>query len=224
MATLALFVALGGGAYASLLGKNSVKSRHIAPNAVKAQEIARGAVGESELRNGVVTAGKLAPGVAVEGPRGPEGARGPEGEPGSSVFDASIPSGKTIAGQWLLNKFGIPVDQFVRESISFLLPAPEPIADARFGAAAFAGSISDAEEDPECDGAAAAPTAPPGKLCFYVNAVNVGVAANSLAAFTGIIDGGSGFLARSGGFVRATSSGAANGQIDVRGAWAYTAP
>lgn len=40
MATIAVFIALGGGAYALTLGKNDVRSRHIAPNAAKGRDIA----------------------------------------------------------------------------------------------------------------------------------------------------------------------------------------
>jgi len=50
MATLALFVGLGGGAYAAVeLSRNDVKSRHIARGAVKAQELAKGSVRSSEV-------------------------------------------------------------------------------------------------------------------------------------------------------------------------------
>ncbi len=51
MATIAVFLALGGGAYAVSLGKNSVKSRNIAKNAVHASDIKRNAVRSSEIKN-----------------------------------------------------------------------------------------------------------------------------------------------------------------------------
>jgi hypothetical protein len=57
IALLALFVALGGSAYAVHLGKNAVKTKNI-KNA---------AVTEAKLANGAVTAAKLAPG-AVQSP------------------------------------------------------------------------------------------------------------------------------------------------------------
>jgi hypothetical protein len=41
VSTLALFLALAGGAYAISLGKNDVKSRHIAKGAVKSSDIAK---------------------------------------------------------------------------------------------------------------------------------------------------------------------------------------
>jgi hypothetical protein len=58
MATIAVFVALGGGAYA-LDGRNSVDSGDIQRNAVKSSDIARGAVKGSEIANGRVGAADL---------------------------------------------------------------------------------------------------------------------------------------------------------------------
>lgn len=57
VALLALFVALGGSAYAIHLGKNAVKTRNIK----------NGAVTEAKLAPGAVSASKLAPG-AVKSP------------------------------------------------------------------------------------------------------------------------------------------------------------
>lgn len=97
-ATAALFIALGGGAYAATLANDSVKSWHIANghvktwdlqnHAVEGWKIADGAVGENQLRDGGVTEEKLADGVAISGPEGPagpqgeQGPAGPEGEQG----------------------------------------------------------------------------------------------------------------------------------------------
>jgi hypothetical protein len=53
VALLALFVALGGSAYAFHLGKNAVKTKNIK----------NGAVTEAKLAGGAVTASKLAPGA-----------------------------------------------------------------------------------------------------------------------------------------------------------------
>ena len=44
MATVAVFLSLGGGAYAMALANNNVKSKHIAPNAVRSSDIKNGAV------------------------------------------------------------------------------------------------------------------------------------------------------------------------------------
>lgn len=57
IATIALFVALGGAAVAAGLPRNSVGTR----------QIKRGAVTAAKLRRGAVTAGKIAPGAVVAG-------------------------------------------------------------------------------------------------------------------------------------------------------------
>ena len=46
MATIAVFIALGAGAYAAGLAPNSVKSRHIAPDAVKGTDVNEGTLGQ----------------------------------------------------------------------------------------------------------------------------------------------------------------------------------
>jgi hypothetical protein len=61
IATIALFVALGGAAIAAGLPKNSVGT----------QQLKHGAVTPADLRKGAVTAGKLAPKAVVAGKLGP---------------------------------------------------------------------------------------------------------------------------------------------------------
>lgn len=58
-ATLALFVALGGGAYAIGLGKNDVRSRNIAPKAVKTSDLAKRAVKRSKIAANAVTGAEV---------------------------------------------------------------------------------------------------------------------------------------------------------------------
>jgi hypothetical protein len=92
MASIAVFVALGGSAVAATLAKNSVKSRQIAPGAVKTSELARGAVRNSDIarnavttskvRNGSLRAGDFAPGQLPAGPQGPQGIQGVKGDKG----------------------------------------------------------------------------------------------------------------------------------------------
>ncbi len=76
MATVAVFVALGGGAYAALslpkgsvkskqIAKNAVRSKQIAKNAVKRKEIARNAVRSKEIKAGKVKTVDLADGAVT---------------------------------------------------------------------------------------------------------------------------------------------------------------
>lgn len=60
IATIALFLALGGGAFAAThLKKNSVTSKAIKKNAVTSPKIKNGAVTGAKLANGAVTSGKI---------------------------------------------------------------------------------------------------------------------------------------------------------------------
>lgn len=65
IATLALFLALGGGAVwaAGQLGKNAVKSQNIAPKAVKSTKIAANAVKNKNLSKNAVTRSKVKAGT-----------------------------------------------------------------------------------------------------------------------------------------------------------------
>ena len=91
-ATLALFIALGAGAYAAGLPKNSVKSKQIKAGAVKSDELAEDAVSSPKVADGSllkddVAAGQLPAGP--EGPQGPPGTDGSAGSPGSPGQDAT---------------------------------------------------------------------------------------------------------------------------------------
>jgi hypothetical protein len=78
MATIAVFIALGGSSYAAItLKKNSVRSKHIAPNAVNSKKVKDRTLQARDFKPGQIPAG--APGA--QGPQGPAGAQGPAGSP-----------------------------------------------------------------------------------------------------------------------------------------------
>ncbi|HEX8105851.1 MAG TPA: hypothetical protein VF533_24760 [Solirubrobacteraceae bacterium] len=89
VATLALFLALGGGAYAAAkLPKNSVG----------AKQIKRSAVGSSEVKNGSLKAGDFDEDSLPRGPKGDAGAKGPAGPagpPGTAGAAQTCPQGMT---------------------------------------------------------------------------------------------------------------------------------
>jgi hypothetical protein len=60
---LALFVALGGSAYAFHLGKNSVGSKQLKKNAVTTAKVKKEAITAAKIKNGAVTASKVADGT-----------------------------------------------------------------------------------------------------------------------------------------------------------------
>src|SRR6476619_2596306 len=81
VATLALFVALGGGAYAAVkLPKNSVGSRQIKNNAVSSRKVANGSLLRRDFKLGQVPAGPR----GLTGLRGSTGLRGPTGLTGKT--------------------------------------------------------------------------------------------------------------------------------------------
>jgi hypothetical protein len=103
VATLALFVALGGSSYAAIqLGADSVTSRNIAKGQVKASDIGKSAVTSAKVKDASLLAtdfqaGQLPAGPAgptgqpgARGPEGPRGERGPEGAPGLSGLEKVV--------------------------------------------------------------------------------------------------------------------------------------
>jgi hypothetical protein len=101
MATLALFVALGGSSYAAVkLSKGSVRSSHIARNAVTSSKVKDGSLKPADfVRGSAALAGtpgpKGEPGLA--GPAGAPGPAGPAGEP-ARVTVVSSPQSGTYSG------------------------------------------------------------------------------------------------------------------------------
>jgi hypothetical protein len=71
MATVAVFIALGGASYAAIkVPKNSVGAKQIKKNAVKASEIANSSVGTEEVANGELLSEDFAPGQIPAAPPG----------------------------------------------------------------------------------------------------------------------------------------------------------
>lgn len=126
MASVAVFIALSGGAYALSLGKNSVRSKQIKDGQVTSADVKdNGLIGtdidEDTLQ---IPAGKEGPrgpkgdsgNPGVQGPVGPQGLQGAQGSPGVSgvelistvsplnqsqspkVATATCPAGKTVIG------------------------------------------------------------------------------------------------------------------------------
>lgn len=88
IATLALFVALGGGAYAALkLPKNSVGSKQLKANAVRSSKVANRSLLAKDFKLGQIPAG----------PQGLPGAKGDAGTPGAKG-DAGMPGAKGDQG------------------------------------------------------------------------------------------------------------------------------
>ncbi len=99
VASLALFVALGGVSYAAVkLPKNSVGSRQIKHNAVTGSKVKNGSLTGADIKNRSLTAADFA-GV-LAGPTGPQGSVGPPGPAGvagatgpSDAYASHVPGG-----------------------------------------------------------------------------------------------------------------------------------
>ena len=77
VALIALFIALGGVAYAAVqLPRNSVGSKQLRARAVKRSDIAADAVNSGKVANGSLRAGDFASGQLPQGPTGPTGLAG----------------------------------------------------------------------------------------------------------------------------------------------------
>ncbi len=154
------------------------------------------------------------------GPKGDQGERGPEGLPGTSVFAGTIPSGGKVTGAWGGRTMQVPgLQNNPLFTYSFPAPAPVGLTDEQVNFGAATAEMSD--NDPACTGDVNNPTAPPGKVCIYVNAAsrdNTELAGFSLIAGNPPQSGD-----RFGFTVRMINEGAAD-HMSAVGTWAYTAP
>jgi len=99
VASLALFVALGGGAYAATqLPKNSVGAKQIKKNAVRSSEVKNRSLRAADFKAGQLPRGAQGiPGMpGAQGPQGPKGDAGGAGRNGATnvtVRSAFLPTG-----------------------------------------------------------------------------------------------------------------------------------
>ena len=91
LATLALFIALGGSSYAALtLKNNSVRSKHIKNGQVKKADLGSNAVTAVKVGNGSLLAEDFGPGQLPAGPRGLKGDKGDKGLKGDKGVPGSL--------------------------------------------------------------------------------------------------------------------------------------
>jgi hypothetical protein len=99
MASIAVFVALGGTSYG--LASGSIDSREIKNNTVRSKDIRNNDIRGKDVRNGSLLAGDFKPGQLPNGPtgaQGPRGLTGAQGEPGVVDFyiNGSGPGGGQV--------------------------------------------------------------------------------------------------------------------------------
>ena len=156
-----------------------------------------------------------------QGPAGETGPEGPAGERGVSAWD-EIPSGVTVTGfeRWDYMSTGTG-GSF---GYSVALPAKAPVAltdtDVNFSTVNFETGEDDSpligDGDETCDGTAAAPTAPPGKVCVYLRFPQ---SVTNLRGFASTELSDQSFEVRWTG-----AAGGLNQNQFVLVTWAYTAP
>lgn len=211
MATVAVFVALGGSSYAAIaLPRASVGSEQLKRDSVSSAKVKRGSLRLSDFKR--AERARLRGAQGPLGPQGPAGldgapgARGPEGPAGPLL--ETLPSGRTLRGTWEYSGHKVGVNGYVPTTmVSF----PFPLAEAP----AVDPIVRPAGSQPtaDCPGILPEPQAAPGRICVYVGRDdgNLGVRTSS------------GFLTRFGVEISPMSM-AADTNTQADGTWAVTAP
>jgi hypothetical protein len=172
VATLALFVALGGTAVAAgtLITGKQIKNSSITGADVKNNSLTprdfrgsvrgpRGLTGPAGPQGAAGAPGPQGP-AGAPGPVGPKGDKGDQGiqGPAGPFPDGTLPPGKTVYGNWALT--GHPnTNNWSMDNISYTY---------RMSAALTTHVITGAIVPPGCSGTATNPGAMPGHLCVFV--------------------------------------------------------
>ena len=84
MATLGVFIALGGASYAAVaIPANSVGTNQLKKSAVAGSKIKKNAISSAKVKDGSLQHGDFASGTLLQGPQGPQGLQGPKGDTGA---------------------------------------------------------------------------------------------------------------------------------------------
>jgi Collagen triple helix repeat (20 copies) len=220
VASIALFLALCGGAYAaSQLPKNSVGSTQLKKGAVTAAKVKPGSLLASSFKAGQLPAGPQ----GARGEQGPRGAQGKEGTPGKEGEQGKtgppgspwtigvLPSGASMQGAFTIATTVTTLQERVGTQISFGIP----LASAPTANFIYAGDTPPAA----CPGTVAVPKAAPGNLCIYE-----GMRGNiELEGVEDPVTGATNGTARAFG-ASVVGISTAIGDVNSSGSWAVTAP
>jgi len=217
VALVALFLSLGGVSYGVATG--FIDSRELKNNAVSTKDLRNNDIRGRDVRANTLTGSDInesrlgkVPSAANADTAANATQLGGTAAGAYIRYGGPIPSGTTVIGNWYAGPSTTTAGSFGFDEVDLPGLAPAAITDttANMGA----GTTGGADSDPACTGTATAPTAPAGKICFYVG-FQVGLTA--LSAFT------SNGPPAKGAAVRVTGA-AAGANRYARGGWAYTAP
>ena len=219
VASVALLVALGGGAIAATtLPANSVGTRQVINHSLL----------KKDFKNGQLPRGKRGPRgprglTGARGPAGPQGPKGDTGPPGLSALQP-VPHGKTLRGA-----IGADYHAFDNTASDFgvdmtmPMSAPVGLSDddvfvnvLHWQNAGGQTAPTTTDTNPGCTGTPENPTAPGGKVCIYVSGADH---AFNLAGYSVLFGTG----ASKYGF-KLKWDASQVGDTFVDATWAYTAP
>lgn len=214
MATIAVFLALGGGAYAaSQLPRNSVSAKQIKKNAVSSAKVKDGSLLAKDFRAGQLPAGQTGP-AGPAGPAGHDGSPGTPGQPGKDGASFTVAT-RAKAGDTETGDFALwgGASAYMGAIVNFRIPFAQG-----FDASHVHFIAKNAGFTPSCPGHG---MAAPGDVCVYEREQS------NRNFFGGDSDK---TIARSTGFQGADADGftmgevAGAGQAWSYGDWAATAP
>ncbi|HEX4670980.1 MAG TPA: hypothetical protein VH279_01870 [Solirubrobacteraceae bacterium] len=166
MATMAVFIALGGGAYAATkLPANSVGTKQLKKNAVTSKKIRANAVTSPKVKDGSLVATDFKRGELPAGPQGIKGDKGDKGDTGDQGTPGPFPSGPlprgtTIKGVYDIDFVATTTFQFAAQTLSYGFEMASPLA----ATVVASGTTPPAQ----CaGGSAASPQAAPGNICLF---------------------------------------------------------
>jgi len=135
-ATLALFIALGGGAYAAItLPANSVGSRQIRAGAVHSSEIKDRSVRLRDM--------SLSARTALTGQQGPVGPQGPAGAPAIKYFAAATSGGRFVRGNAVGGGHDTAIGSY---TVTFAQPVSSCAYSATLGTTDATTTVPDASQ------------------------------------------------------------------------------
>lgn len=224
LASVALFLSLGGGAYAAAtitskdIKKGAVRSKQIKNQSIRLSDISRSA--RTQLRGSGGSVGPQGPrgvpglkgATGKRGKRGPTGKQGPQGPAGT--YPETLPSGKTIHGAYAVTGTAGAAAQAIESGVTF------PIALSAVPTVHFVSAGTPAPAD--CPGSVSQPAASPGHLCVFESQVTGPARPREIFDPARADADGNASAGLYGFGIRVTADGAAS--VGSQGTWAATAP